>query len=146
MDGFERAGIFDPKTDKRIDVEEAPIVDVARGKPPMAELIMLAFEQMMQCERLCRTIRSSTIGRKPGRNDIGSAWNRFQLRLEGRRLLAIGMAQSSVARSKRKDARARFPVLAADFLADHPQHFALAFGADRQAVRDGPPRETAFAS
>jgi len=47
MDGVERAGILDTQSGQRIDVEEAPIVDVLDAIA-MPELVVLAFQQMMQ--------------------------------------------------------------------------------------------------
>ena len=38
MSGVERAGVFDPQSRQRIDVEKAAIVDVARRQPPVASL------------------------------------------------------------------------------------------------------------
>ena len=46
MDRLEGAGVLDAQPRQRIDVEKAPVVDVAGSKPPVAELIVLAFEQM----------------------------------------------------------------------------------------------------
>ena len=57
MNGVERAGVLDPQSGERIDVEEAPVVDVAGGEPPVAELVMLAFEQMMQRQGLRGAVR-----------------------------------------------------------------------------------------
>ncbi len=54
MDGVESAGILDPQSGQRVDVEKAPVVDVAGGEPPMAELVVLAFQQMMQRQDLAR--------------------------------------------------------------------------------------------
>ena len=48
MDGVERAGILDAQAGKRVDVEEAAIIDVARRQPPVAEPVVLALEQAMQ--------------------------------------------------------------------------------------------------
>src|SRR6185295_5587924 len=44
MDRLEGAGVLDAQAGQRIDVEEAPVVDVAGSKPPVAELVVLAFE------------------------------------------------------------------------------------------------------
>src|SRR5260370_2410393 len=46
MDGIERAGILDPQSGKRIDIEKTPIVDVAGGKAPETELVLLACQHM----------------------------------------------------------------------------------------------------
>ena len=53
MHGVEGAGVLDAQSGERVDVEEAPIVDVAGGQPPMAELVMLAFQQMVQRRDVC---------------------------------------------------------------------------------------------
>ena len=44
----ERAGVLDPQPGKRADVEEAPVVELGRGQPPMRQPKMLALEQTMQ--------------------------------------------------------------------------------------------------
>ena len=62
MDGVEGAGILDTQSRQRIDVEKASVVDVAGGEPPMAEPVVLAFEQVMQRERLRCPIGAGTIG------------------------------------------------------------------------------------
>ena len=49
MGSFESRGIFDAKTGKVIDVKKPAIVDVAGGEPPVGTLVVLAFEQMMEC-------------------------------------------------------------------------------------------------
>ena len=73
MDGIEGAGILDPQSGQRIDVEKAPIVDVAGSQPPMAELVVLALQQMMQRQRLRRPVRAGAIGVQPARDDLGAA-------------------------------------------------------------------------
>ena len=54
VDRLEGAGVLDAQAGQRVDVEEAPVVDVAGGKPPVAELVVLAFEQMVQRQRRAR--------------------------------------------------------------------------------------------
>ena len=79
MDGIESAGVLDAQSGQRIDVEEAPIVDVAGGKPPMAELVVLAFQQMMQRQCLRAAVGACAIGIQPARDDLGAARDVFQL-------------------------------------------------------------------
>ena len=107
MDGVEGAGVLDAQSGQRIDVEEAPVVDVAGSKPPMAELVVLAFQQMMQRQCLRRPVRSGAIGVEPARDDLGASGDVFQFGLEGRRFLAVGMAQSLVARRELENALCR---------------------------------------
>ena len=57
MDRLEGAGVLDAQARQRIDVEEAPVVDVAGSEPPVAELVVLAFEQMVQRKRRRGAIR-----------------------------------------------------------------------------------------
>ena len=57
MDRLEGAGVLDAQARQRIDVEKAPVVDVAGSKPPVAELVVLAFEQMVQRKRRRGAIR-----------------------------------------------------------------------------------------
>ena len=40
--------VLDPQPGERADVEEASVVEVGRGQPPMRQPIMLALEQTMQ--------------------------------------------------------------------------------------------------
>ena len=74
---------------------------------------MLAFEQMMQRQRLRGTVGPGAIGLHPARDDLGCSRDGFQLRLEGGRFLAIGMAQSLVARRELDDVSSRLVVLGA---------------------------------
>ena len=138
MNGVERAGILDPQSGERIDVEEAPIVDVAGGEPPVAELVVLAFEQMMQRQRLRGAIRSCPIGVEPARDDFGAAGDAFELRLEGGRFLAIGMTQSPEARGEVENAFSRRAVFGPGFLDDTAQNLAVTLGRDRQPMLEIP--------
>ncbi len=52
MDAFERLAILDAQSGKRVDVEEAPVVDVAARQPPVRQPVMLSLQQMMQRQRL----------------------------------------------------------------------------------------------
>ena len=91
MRGRKCAGIFDPEARERIDVKETAVVDVAGGEPPVAELVVLAFKQMMQRERLGAAVRARPIGGKSAHNDLIPSRDDFQFRFEGRRLLTAGM-------------------------------------------------------
>ncbi len=71
MNGVERAGVLDPQSRQRIDVEKAPVVDVAGGEPPVTEPVVLAFQQMMQREGLGGAIRAGAIGGEPARDHVG---------------------------------------------------------------------------
>ena len=66
VNGVERAGVLDPQSGQRIDVEEAPVVDFAGGEPPLPELVVLTLQQMMQRQRL-RGPRPGRRGRRPVR-------------------------------------------------------------------------------
>ena len=100
MRRLERAGILDAQPRQRIDVEKAAVVDVAGSQPPVTELVVLAFEQMMQRQRLRGTIRSGAIGVDPACDDLRTACDRLQLRLEGRGFLPVGPAQALVTRGE----------------------------------------------
>ena len=131
MDRLEGAGVLDPQPGQRIDVEKAPVVDVTGSEPPVAELVVLALQQMVQ--RKCRrgAIRSGAIGVEPAGDHIGRAGDRFQIRLEDGRFLAAGAAWPLVPRSQRQDLFAGRGVLAACLLDDHAQDFAVTFRRDR---------------
>ena len=91
MRGLEGDGLLDAQARQRIDVEEAAIVDVAGGKPPVAEFVVLAFQQMMQRECLSVAVGAGAIGGPATLDDFGAAGDRLQLCLEARRFLAVGM-------------------------------------------------------
>ena len=95
MDGVERAGILDAQPRQRVDVEEAAVVDVAGSEPPVAEPVVLAFEQMMQRQRWRGAFRPGAVGGQSAFDDIGAAVDRFQLGLEGGRFAAVGMTQAA---------------------------------------------------
>src|SRR3954470_24574435 len=97
MDGFERGGILDPQSRERVDVKKAPVIDVARSEPPMGQSVMLAFEQVMQCQGLHGPIRTGPISLESLLDDLGAASDALQLSFEAGCLVAIGMAQSLVA-------------------------------------------------
>src|SRR5262249_43321352 len=96
MRGLEGAGVLDAQTGQRVDVEEAAIIDVARSQPPVAKPVMLAFEQMMQRQRLCAAIGARVIGGKTTRDDVIGAGDTFHFGLEARRFLTVRMTQASV--------------------------------------------------
>ena len=79
MRGLEGAGLLDAQARQRIDVEEAAIVDVAGGEPPVAEPVMLALQQMMQRQRLVVAVGAGAIGVEPARDDLGAAGDLLQL-------------------------------------------------------------------
>src|ERR1700682_2578922 len=138
MDGVERAGILDPQSSQRVDVEEATVIDIAGSQPPVAELVMLAFEQGMQRLRLRRVIRSCPIGVQPARDNFGASGNRSQLRLEVRRFRAVGMSQPLIAGGERENALAGGTVLSLGFLDDVAQDLAVALRRDRQPMLEIP--------
>ena len=112
----------------------------------MAELVVLAFQQMMQREGLRGAIRSRAIGVEPARDDVGAAGDAFQLRLEGGRFLAIGMTQSPVARGELENgfAGARLSSAPAS-LTIAAQDLAVALRRDRQPMLEIPGGKAAFA-
>ncbi|MHC2176207.1 hypothetical protein ACVIQW_005594 [Bradyrhizobium diazoefficiens] len=143
--GSECAGVLDAQAGEPVDVEEAAVVDVAGGEPPMTELVVLALQQMMQRQRLRRTILGRTIGGKAARDDVGRARDLLQLRLEARGFLAVGTAKAGVAGREREQALAGLRLGGIGFLHEHPQHFAIALRGDRQAMLEIPGRKAAFA-
>src|ERR1700722_660213 len=144
MRRIEGACIFHPQPRERIDVEEAAVIDVARSKPLMAKLVMLAFKQMVQRKRLCGAIRSGPISSEATRDQLCPSVDIPDFCLEGRRFLAIGMTQASIARSEFKDVLAGGTVLRTGFPHDGMQDLAVAIGSDRQAMFEIPGRKAAF--
>ena len=90
MHGVEGAGVLDPQSGQRVDVEKAPVVDVAGGEPPVAELVVLAFQQTMQRKGLRGAIRSGPIGGEPARDDLGAAGDAFNSALKAGASLRLG--------------------------------------------------------
>ena len=82
---LERAGVLDAQARQRIDVEEAAVVDLAGGQPPVAELVVLAFQQQMQRLGLRRPAFAGAIGVEPACDDLSRRRNVFQRGLERRR-------------------------------------------------------------
>src|SRR5216684_7473328 len=134
MDGLEGAGILDPQSGQRIDVKKAPIIDVAGGEPPVAESVVLTFEQMMQRQDLRRPLRTCLRGVEPTRDNVSTPGDAFQLRLEIRRFRAIGMPQPPVARCEVEDTFSRRVTFSAGFLDARAQNLAVTLGRDRQAM------------
>src|SRR6266702_3709405 len=97
MDGGKRAGILDPQSRQCIDVEEASVIDVAGRQPPMAEPVVLAFEQMVQRQRLRGAIRPGAIGGQATLDDRRCSVDCLELCLERWGFLAVGMAEALVA-------------------------------------------------
>src|SRR5581483_7225218 len=130
---------------QRVDVEEAAIVDVARCQSPVAELVVLALEQVMQRQRLHGAICVSAIGRKPTLDNVAPTFDIPEFRFETWGFLAVGMPQAAIARGEIKDALSGFTVLGPGLLDDGVQDFAVALRSNRQAMLEIPGRETAFA-
>ena len=145
MDRLEGAGVLDAQARQCIDVEEAPVVDVAGSEPPVAELVVLAFEQMVQRKRRRCAIRSGAIGREPTRDGVVGSRYALQLGLETRRFLAVGASWPLITGGQRKHRLAGRSVLRSRFLDDHAQDFAITLRRDRQPVLEIPGRKTAFA-
>src|ERR1700730_707484 len=144
MDGVERAGILHAQPGECIDIEKPPIVDVAGGQPPMAELVVLALKQMMKRQSLRRPVRSRAIGLDPPGDNVGTSGDVLELGLERRRLTAIGMAQSAIARRKLENAFSRRVIFSSGFSYGGAQNLAVTLRRDRQPVFEIPGRETAF--
>jgi hypothetical protein len=52
--GFEDGRHFHPERDKLVDVEEAAVVDLVGGRPPVSQTIGLVLEQVVQHVEACR--------------------------------------------------------------------------------------------
>ena len=90
MCGIERAGVLDPQSRERIDVEEAPVVDVAGGEPPVAELVVLAFEQRVQRQGWRGAVRPGPIGGEPARDQVGATGDVLDSALKAGASLRLG--------------------------------------------------------
>src|ERR1700730_1328934 len=64
MNGIEGAAVLHAQPGQCVDVEKSPVVDLAAGKSPMRESIVLALEQVMQGENRPGSL-SRSISPKP---------------------------------------------------------------------------------
>src|SRR5262245_66568239 len=85
MNGIEGAAVLDAQSGQRVDVEKSPVVDLAAGKSPMRESIVLALEQVMQRENRPGSL-SRSISPKPGVDQVLAVDDRSEFGLEGWRL------------------------------------------------------------
>src|SRR5262249_52741221 len=93
----EGAAVFDGKPGQRVDVEESPIINVAAGKPPMREAIVLALEQVMEGEDGVRLAASGAVGAQAAFDHVLAAGDRSELGFEGRRQGPRGIVRTAIA-------------------------------------------------
>lgn len=89
-------GVFDVQFCEIVDVEEVMIIDVVGGKLLMVEFVVLMFEQMMQCECLCRLVFVGLIGVDFVCDEIGCVCDFFQFGFEGGSFFVVGVVQIGV--------------------------------------------------
>ena len=58
---------LDADSDQRVDVEEAPVVDLVRGDPPVGETVGLGLDQLVQEVEAPGIARGPAEGPEPGR-------------------------------------------------------------------------------
>src|SRR5262249_56035640 len=80
-----------------VDVDRATIVDVAAGKSPMRESIVLALEQAMQGENRAGFL-SRSISPKPMVDHVLAVDDRREFGLEGWRLVTRGIMRAAIPR------------------------------------------------
>jgi hypothetical protein len=97
MNGIEGAAVLHAQSGQRIDVEKSPVVDLAAGKSPMRESIVLALEQVMQGENRPRSL-SRSISPKPAVDHVLAVDNRREFGLEGWRLVTRGIVRAAIPR------------------------------------------------
>src|SRR3954447_7048854 len=110
----------------------------------MAQLVMLALQQMMQCQRLHRALRPRPVGFEPLRDDVDTPCDALQLRLESGCFLAIGVPRAAVARREFEGALPRRAVLSPGFYKRMTQDLAVTLGRDWQTMFEIPRRKAAF--
>src|SRR5262245_7937152 len=90
MYGIEGAAVFHAQPGQCVDVEKSPVVDLAAGKSPMREPIVLALEQVMQGEN-SRGVASRAVSPESTLDHVLPVGDRREFGLEGWRLVARGL-------------------------------------------------------
>src|SRR5262245_12562787 len=98
MNGIEGAAVLHAQPGQRVDVEKSPIVDLAAGKSPMRESIVLALEQAMQGENRAGLLGRS-ISPKPAVDHVLAVDDRREFGLERWGLGTGGIMRAALARS-----------------------------------------------
>src|SRR5215470_9300257 len=130
MNCVEGAAVFDAQPGQSVNVEEAPIIDLAAGKPPMGEAIVLALEQVMECEDGVRSPGARAIGAQAAFDHVLAAGDRTELRLEGRRYGPRGVVRTAIALSPFQELAARGFLARARLRHDLLHNLAIAVWSD----------------
>src|SRR5262245_62005216 len=97
MNGIEGAAVLHAQSGQRVDVETSPVVDLAAGKSPMRESIMLALEQAMQRENRPGSL-SRSISPRPAVDHVLAVDDRREFGFEGWRLVTRGIMRTAIPR------------------------------------------------
>src|SRR5262245_63479804 len=97
MNGIEGAAVLDAQSGQRVDGEKMPGVELAAGKSPMRESIVLALEQVMQRENRPGPL-SRSISPKPAVDHVLAVDDRREFGLEGWRLVTRGIMRTAIPR------------------------------------------------
>src|SRR5262249_16851938 len=97
MNGIEGAAVLDAQSGQRVDVEKSPVVDLAAGKSPMRESIVLALEQVMQRENRPGSL-SRSISPKAAVEHVLGVDDGREFGLEGWRLVTRGIMRTAIPR------------------------------------------------
>ena len=144
MDGIERAGVFDAQAGQRVDVEKPPVVDLAGRQTPLAELVVLTLEEIVQGLDLRGAVCPGAIGIKPFLDQRGATGDGCQFFLEAGGFREVGMAQALVTRGECEDCLAGRRFGGIGLLHHGAQDLAVALRGDRQAVLEIPRRKAAL--
>ncbi|SRR6266550_3740300 len=144
MNRVEGAAVFDAQPGQRVDVEEAPIVDLAAGKPPMPEAIVLALEQVMEGEDGVRSPAAGAIGAQATFDHVFAAGDRSKLRLEGRRHGTRGVVRTAIAPRPFQELAARGVLARPRLRHDLLHNLAIAVWSDGQPMLEIPGGEAAL--
>src|SRR5262245_56529699 len=97
MNGIEGAAVLHAQSSQRVDIEKSPVVDLAAGKSPMPESIVLPLEQVMQGENRPGSLNRS-ISPKAAVDHVLAVDDRREFGLEGWRLVTRGIMRTAIPR------------------------------------------------
>src|SRR5262245_5214219 len=138
MDCIECAAVFDAQSSQRVGVEKTPVVDLASGKSPMREPIMLTLEQVVQGEDGIRPTGRGSVDPQPACDHLVCARNRSELGLEDRRCLTRRIMRPAIALCPFKQLSACGLIARAGLYHDFLHDLAVAVGRDGQPMLEIP--------
>ena len=144
MDRVECAAVFNAQSGQRVDIEKPPVIDLASGKLPMREPIMLAFEQVVQGEGGIRSSGSGSVGPQPAFDHFLAARNGSEFGLKDRRRLTRRIMRAAIALRPLQQLSACGLLARACLCHDFLQDLAVAVRRDGQPMLEIPSGKAAF--